>query len=98
MAWCQAILISIDLASYEIFRAEIASFVTRYSKKKRFLKAMLHASGFSNNCCCFLVPEINDLGVVKEFSVVVIASTRLQARSACNSKLRRSFERAGALW
>ena len=27
-----------------------------------------------------------------------IASTRLQARSACNSKLRRSFERAGALW
>ena len=28
----------------------------------------------------------------------IIASTRLQARSACNSKLRRSFERAGALW
>ena len=28
----------------------------------------------------------------------ILASTRLQAHSACNSKLRRSFERAGALW
>ena len=35
---------------------------------------------------------------IESFAVSLIASTRLQARSACNSKLRRSFERAGALW